>query len=63
VVDVTQSDALTFDKISTKDGTELFFRFSGNRTKNIQLKNTDLSKAKEKTSFELGADAKELKQL
>ncbi len=62
VVDVTQSDALTFDKISTKDGTELFFRFSGNRTKNIQLKNTDLNKAKEKTSFELGADENELKQ-
>ncbi len=62
VVDVTQSDALTFDKISTKDGTELFFRFSGNRTKNIQLKNTDLNKAKEKTSFELGAEENELKQ-
>ena len=63
VVDVTQSDLLTFDKIITKAGTDLFFRFSGDRTKNIQIKNTDLNKAKEKTSFELGADAKELKQL
>jgi len=62
VVDVTQSDLLTFDKISTRTGTELFFRFSGDRTKNIQINNTDLNKAKEKTSFELGADAKELKQ-
>lgn len=62
VVDVTQSDALSFDKIITKDGTTLFFRFSGDRTKNIQIKNTDLNKAKEKTSFELGADEKELKQ-
>jgi polygalacturonase len=63
VVDVTQSDLLTFDKISTKAGTALFFRFSGDRTKNIQIKNTDLNNAKEKTSFELGADEKELKQL
>jgi polygalacturonase len=62
VVDVTQSDALTFDKIITKAGTDLFFRFSGDRTKNIVIKNTDLNKAKEKTSFELGADEKELKQ-
>ncbi len=62
VVDVTQSDLLTFDKIITKAGTDLFFRFSGDRTKNIQIKNTDMNKAKEKTSFELGADAKELKQ-
>ena len=62
VVDVTQSDVLTFDRIITKDGTELFFRFSGDKTKNIQIKNTDLNKAKVKTSFELGASEQELKQ-
>ncbi|MBN8688839.1 MAG: glycoside hydrolase family 28 protein [Chitinophagales bacterium] len=62
VVDVTQSDTLTFDKIITKAGTELFFRFNGDRTKKIQLKNTDLNNAKEKTSFELGASDKELQQ-
>lgn len=38
VVDVTQSDALTFDKIITKAGTDLFFRFSGDRTKTYRLK-------------------------
>lgn len=62
VVDVTQSDNLTFDKIITKAGTELFFRFNGDRTKKIKLKNTDLNNAKEKTSFELGASDKELQQ-
>ncbi len=63
VVDVTQSDALTFDQITTKEGVELFFRFSGDKTKNIQIKNTDLNKARQKTSFELGAQEKELKLL
>jgi polygalacturonase len=61
VVDVTQSDGLTFDKIKTRDGSELFFRFSGDKTRNIQIKNTDLNKARQKTSFELGAVEKELK--
>ena len=62
VVDVTQSDALTFDKIITRAGSALYFRFNGDKTKNIVIKNTDLNKASQPTSFELGANAAELKK-
>lgn len=60
VVDVIQSDNLVFDNITYKEGAELIFRISGERTKDIKVKNTDASKAKEKVSFELGAEAKVL---
>ncbi len=60
VVDVIQSDNLVFDNITYKEGAELLFRISGERTKDIKVKNTDASKAKEKVSFELGAEAKVL---
>jgi len=58
VVDVVQSDRLTFDNISYKDGSELLFRISGERSKDINIKNTDASKAKEKIAYELGASEK-----
>jgi len=60
VADVIQSDNLVFDNITYKEGAELIFRISGERTKDIKVKNTDASKAKEKVSFELGAEAKVL---
>ncbi len=55
VIDVVQSDNLIFDNITYKDGSELLFRISGERSKNISIKNTDASKAKEKVKYELGA--------
>lgn len=58
VVDVIQSDNIVFDNITYKEGAELLFRISGDRSKDIKVKNTDASKAKEKASFELGAEAK-----
>jgi len=58
VVDVVQSDNLVFDKITYKDGSELLFRVSGDRSKKISIKNTDASKAKEKITYELGATEK-----
>lgn len=58
VIDVVQSDNLVFDKITYKDGTELLFRISGDRSNGITIKNTDASKAKEKISYELGASEK-----
>jgi polygalacturonase len=58
VVDIVQSDNLVFDNITYKDGAELLFRINGERTKNISIKNTDASKAKEKISYELGATEK-----
>ena len=58
VIDIVQSDKLTFDNITYKDGSELLFRISGERSKDINIKNTDASKAKEKIAYELGATEK-----
>jgi len=58
VIDVVQSDKLVFDNITYKAGSELLFRVSGERSSNINIKNTDASKAKEKISYELGASEK-----
>jgi polygalacturonase len=60
VVDVVQSDNLVFDNITYKDGAELLFRVNGERSKNISIKNTDASKAKEKITYELGATEKSI---
>lgn len=58
VIDVVQSDKLVFDNITYKDGAELLFRISGERSGNISIQKTDASKAKEKISYELGASEK-----
>jgi polygalacturonase len=60
VVDIVHSDNLVFDKITYKDGSELLFRISGDRSQAINIKNTDASKAKEKISYELGASEKSI---
>jgi polygalacturonase len=58
VIDVVHSDRLVFDNIIYKDNSELLLRVSGDRSNNIQVKNTDASKAKEKLVYELGASEK-----
>jgi hypothetical protein len=58
VIDVVQSDKLIFDNISYKDGAELLFRISGERSGSITIGKTDASKAKEKIIYELGASEK-----
>lgn len=58
VIDVVHSDNLFFDKITYKDGSDLLFRISGDRSQGINIKNTDATKAKEKISYELGASEK-----
>lgn len=58
VIDILQSDKLVFDNITYKDGSQLLFRVSGERSSNIHIKNTDAAKAKEKISYELGATEK-----
>ncbi|HUR67037.1 MAG TPA: glycoside hydrolase family 28 protein [Chitinophagaceae bacterium] len=60
VIDIVQSDHLVFDNITYKDDTKLLFRVSGERSSNINIRNTDTSKAKEKISYELGASEKSL---
>ena len=63
VVDIVQSDKLVFDNITYKDGAALLFRLNGERTQNISIKNTDASKAKEKITYELGANEKSVTTL
>lgn len=58
VIDVVQSDRLVFDNIKYRNGSELLFRVSGDRSNNISIKHTDPSKAKEKIVYELGASEK-----
>ena len=60
VIDITQSDNLVFDNIKYKDGSQVLFRINGERSANINLKNTDVSKAGKKAIFELGASDKSL---
>jgi polygalacturonase len=55
VVDIINSDRLTFDKLTYKKDAELLFRVAGDRTKSINIQNTDASKAKEKIQYEFGA--------
>ncbi|MBO9198782.1 MULTISPECIES: glycoside hydrolase family 28 protein [Niastella] len=55
VVDIINSDHLTFDKLTYSKNSELLFRVAGDRTRNINIQNTDASKAREKIQFEFGA--------
>jgi polygalacturonase len=58
VVDVLNSDNITFDKLSYKDGSELLFRIGGERTNGINIRNTDATKARQKIQYEFGASEK-----
>jgi polygalacturonase len=58
VVDVVNSDNISFDKLLYKAGSELLFRIGGDRSNAINISNTDASKAKQKIKFEFGATEK-----
>jgi polygalacturonase len=60
VVDILNSDNISFDKIAYKDGSEVLFRVSGDRVKNITIKNTDGANSKQKLLTEFGTDVKEI---
>jgi polygalacturonase len=60
VVDVLNSDNLSFNGITYKDGSELLFRIGGDRTQKIAIGKTDASKAKQKVQYEFGASEKSL---
>jgi len=49
---------LSSNSIFRKDGAELLFRISGERSSNISIRKTDASGAKEKIIYELGATEK-----
>jgi polygalacturonase len=58
VIDIVQSERLVFENITYKQGADLLFRVSGDRNKEISIRNTDASRAKEKINYELGASEK-----
>jgi len=58
VVDIIQSSGLVFDQFSYKKDASVLFRVSGDRSKDIQIKNTDTSGAGQKILYELGASEK-----
>jgi polygalacturonase len=55
VIDILQSDNLTFENITFRDKAELLFRVSGERSKSIKIKNTSTANLAEKIKEELGA--------
>jgi polygalacturonase len=55
VVDIINSDHLTFDKLQYKPDAELLFRVGGDRVQGINIINTDAGKAKQKILYEFGA--------
>jgi polygalacturonase len=61
VIDIVQSNSISFDKMEFKKGASVLWRVSGDRVKKIDITHTDTSGAKEKLVVELGADPKEIK--
>jgi hypothetical protein len=58
VVDILNSDNILFDRLNYKDGSQLLFRIGGDRTKGINIQNTDATGAKQKIQYEFGATEK-----
>ena len=55
VINILNSNNITFDKLLFNDAAELLVNVKGERSSLIKLKNTDSSKAKNKVKAELGA--------
>ena len=62
VVSIIQSDKITVDGLHYKNGSELLFRIEGDRCRDINISQTDASKAKQKVVFDLGATEKSIVQ-
>lgn len=60
VISVSNSNQLTFDTIDYPSNADLLFSIGGDRTQNINVKNTDFSKAKSKATFVDGSTEKQL---
>ncbi|HWJ26503.1 MAG TPA: glycosyl hydrolase family 28 protein, partial [Flavisolibacter sp.] len=61
VVDVVNSQAIVFDKLTYPSSSELLFRIGGDRTKDISVSNTDTQSAKQRVQFISGAEESDLK--
>ena len=60
VMNIHNSKDITLDKIDYKNGSQLLLNISGEKSANINLINTDASKAKNKVEFTYGATEKAL---
>jgi polygalacturonase len=58
VVEILNSDNIVFDKLVYKEGSSLLFRIGGDRSGKISIKNTDVTKARQKVQYEFGASEK-----
>ena len=61
VVDILNSNTISFDKLKYPVSSELLFRIGGDRSNNISVTNTNTFSAKQKTQFEFGAKEDVLK--
>ena len=61
VVDIINSNDISFDKLNYKSGSQTLFRLNGERNSNINVMKTDFSNAKEKYKLELGANENVIK--
>lgn len=59
VVNVLNSNDIIFEKMKFPPSSELLFRISGDRTKNISVINSNTTSAKQVAQFENGADKKD----
>jgi len=55
VVDVLNSDRISFGNLKYNRGADLLFRFGGDRLKQIEVKNTNVSDSKKSAEYEFGA--------
>ena len=56
MIDIANSETVSFDNIQYNDNAELLIKLSGDRTKDIKLTNTDTDNAKEFSVFNAGAN-------
>ncbi|MEA5460923.1 glycoside hydrolase family 28 protein [Arcicella sp. LKC2W] len=59
IISVVNSNSLTFDSVKYPIETEQLFSIAGDRTKAINVKNTDVKNTKNKVEFTEGASSKE----
>ncbi len=60
VIDIVHSDNLVFDQIKYKSGAALLFRVSGERSKAIAVKKTNITNTTQAVMYELGATTESL---
>ncbi|WP_158826810.1 glycoside hydrolase family 28 protein [Mucilaginibacter lacusdianchii] len=60
LISVVNSKNIKFDNLRYGAATELLFKISGKKSENVQVINTDTSKAKSKVEFKNGAESKVL---